>query len=221
MRKIAMLVANDIFPEDASIPPLRFTQNDASVLKEVLDDPETCGFETKIYLNETSQKVLDLEEISGELEPDDTLLFYYAGHGKLRKDGQLCLASKDTTMANLRARSIRARDVLTYLQESNARRRVLILYCCQSGAIRREFRGDDLHSALAGLADSFGSYILTASTAIQLAEEREKDGHGVSPRLLSIACGRAARIASPLMTCTIMLTRALKFPPNKPLARGR
>ncbi|MGH6936112.1 MAG: caspase family protein, partial [Methylocella sp.] len=63
MRKIAMLVANNTFPEDSSIPPLRFTQNDASELKEVLEDPETCGFETKIYLNEASQKVLaDLEQ---------------------------------------------------------------------------------------------------------------------------------------------------------------
>ncbi len=185
MRKIAMLVTNDTFPEDSSIPPLRFTQNDASELKEILDDPETCGFETKIYLNESSQKVLaDLEQISGELQSDDTLLFYYAGHGKLRRDGQLCLASKDTTMANLGARSIRAREVLNYLQESHARRRVLILDCCQSGAIGREFRGDDLQSSLAGLADSFGSYILTASTAIQLAEEREKDGHGVFAKAL-------------------------------------
>jgi uncharacterized caspase-like protein len=193
MRKVAFLVANDTFPEDASIPALRFAQNDAEGLKEILDDPETCGFETKIYLDENSQKVLaDLEQISGELEPDDTLLFYYAGHGKLRKDGQLCLASRDTTMANLGARSIRARDVLYYLQESHARRRVLILDCCQSGAIGREFRGNDLQTSLASLADSFGSYILTASTAIQLAEEREKDGHGVFTKAL-MDCLREGR----------------------------
>jgi uncharacterized caspase-like protein len=185
MRKVAFLVGNDTFPADPSIPPLRFAQNDAEGLKKILDDPETCGFETKIYLDENSQKVLaDLEQISGELEPDDTLLFYYAGHGKLRKDGQLCLASRDTTMANLGARSIRARDVLYYLQESHARRRVLILDCCQSGAIGREFRGNDLQTSLASLADSFGSYILTASTSIELAQEREKDGHGVFTKAL-------------------------------------
>jgi formylglycine-generating enzyme required for sulfatase activity/uncharacterized caspase-like protein len=185
MRKVAFLVANDTFPEDPSIPPLRFTQNDASELGKILADHETCAFETKLYLNATSQKVLaDLEQISEELEADDTLLFYYAGHGKLRRDGQLCLASSDTTMAQLGARSIRAREVLAYLQESHARRRLLILDCCQSGAIGREFRGNDLQSSLAGLADSFGSYILTASTAIQLAEEREKDGHGVFTKAL-------------------------------------
>jgi Uncharacterized protein containing caspase domain len=191
MRKVAFLVANDTFPEDPSIPPLRFTQSDASELAKVLEDSETCGFESKLYLNESSGKVLaDLEQISGELEADDTLLFYYAGHGKLRRDGQLCLASKDTTMAQLGARSIRAREVLGYLQESHARRRLLILDCCQSGAIGREFRGNDVQSSLAGLADSCGSYILTASTAIQLAEERERDGHGVFTKAL-IDCLRA------------------------------
>ena len=58
MRKVAFLVANDIFPEDLSIHPLQFTQNDANALKEVLEDPETCGFETKIYFNQTSREVL-------------------------------------------------------------------------------------------------------------------------------------------------------------------
>jgi hypothetical protein len=34
------------------------------------------------------------------------------------------------------------------------------------------------------LSHSFGTYILSASTAIQLAEEREKDGHGVFTKAL-------------------------------------
>jgi hypothetical protein len=52
MRKIAFLVGNDTFPEDPkNIPPLRFPQNDATGLAEILGDKETCGFETKLYLN--------------------------------------------------------------------------------------------------------------------------------------------------------------------------
>jgi hypothetical protein len=43
MRKIAFLVGNDTFPKDPSIPPLRYTQNDAREFAEVLHDPETCG----------------------------------------------------------------------------------------------------------------------------------------------------------------------------------
>ncbi len=184
MRKVAFLVANDTFPEDQTIPSLRYTQNDATALKEVLEDPESCGFETKIYLNETSQTILvDLERISKELSKDDIILFYYSGHGRLSgKD--LCLISRESRTTSLRATSIKAHEVLAYLQDSRARRRVLILDCCHAGAIGHVFKGGDAESALAGLAQGFGSYVLTASTAIQLAEEREKDGHGIFTKAL-------------------------------------
>ena len=184
MRKVAFLVGNDTFPKDPSIPPLHFTQNDAREFAEVLEDPETCAFETRLYLNRPSQEVLtDLEQISGELGQDDTLLFYYSGHGKLRGN-ELCLVSNESTTASLGATSIRARLVLTYLQESLARRRILTLDCCHSGAIASVYKAVDSKGALDGLADSFGSYILTASTTIELAEEREKDGHGVFTKAL-------------------------------------
>ncbi len=183
MRKIAMLVANDTFPEDSSIRPLRFTQNDASELKEILDDPETCGFETRIHLNESSQKVLaDLNRISKELTQEDTLLFYYSGHGKL-EGSELCLLSNETVVTSLEATSIRAEDVLRYLRKSYAKRKVLILDCCHSGLVTN-FKGDDAKSTLHALSHSFGTYILSASTAIQRAEEREKDGHGVFTKAL-------------------------------------
>ncbi len=85
---------------------------------------------------------------------------------------------------SLGATSIPAREVLDYLQDSRARRRILILDCCHSGAIGKVYKGGDADSALAGLADGFGSYILTASTTIQLAEEREEEGHGVFTKAL-------------------------------------
>jgi uncharacterized caspase-like protein len=123
-------------------------------------------------------------------------------------------------MAQLGARSIRAREVLAYLQESHARRRLLILDCCQSGAIGRAFRGNDLQSSLAVLADSFGSYILTASTAIQLAEEREKDGHGVFTKAL-IDCLRDGAKESITVNDWYVAYRRLKAVANQtPLKWG-
>ena len=174
MRKIAFLVGNDTFPEDPSILPLLFPQNDAQKLAEVLKDQETCGFEAIPYLNKTSLEILsDLDEISRELTQDDTLLFYYSGHGKL-SGNELCPVSKETRTARLRSTSIKASEVLGYLQESSARRRILVLDCCHSGAIANIYKGGDAESALSGLAHSYGTCILTASTGIQLAEERER-----------------------------------------------
>jgi S-DNA-T family DNA segregation ATPase FtsK/SpoIIIE len=186
MRKIAFLVANDTFPEDKSNPRLHFPKNDAQTLAEVLKEPESCGFEAEVYLNKTSREILrKLEKISSwkELSQDDTLLFYYSGHGKL-SGNELCLLANDTETESLRATSVRASDVLGFLQQSRARRRILILDCCHSGAIVDIYKGGDADSALDGLAHSFGTCILSASTAIQLAEEREKDGHGVFTKAL-------------------------------------
>jgi len=175
MRRVAFLVANDKFPEDPSIPSLRFPQNDANDLAEILGDKETCGFETRLHLNESSQSVLGaFEETSLELADKDTILFYYAGHGILRgKD--LHLATMETMRARRGATSIEAKKVLEFLKESNASRRVLILDCCYSGAIGASDRGGDAEDALTALAHSSGICILTASTAIQNAKEREKE----------------------------------------------
>src|SRR5580704_15888939 len=116
MRKVAFLVANDEFPEDDSIPRLRFPQNDANDLAEILGDKESCGFETKLYLNKSSQSVLgDFEETTraGDLTKNDTILFYYSGHGILWEN-ELCLASRETKRARLSATSIEAEKVLKF-----------------------------------------------------------------------------------------------------------
>ena len=49
MRKVAMLVANGVFPDDDAIETLRFVKKDAEALAEILGDKEACGFETRIY----------------------------------------------------------------------------------------------------------------------------------------------------------------------------
>lgn len=142
-RKVAILVANDEFPEDDSIPPLHFTQNDAEALKVVLED-EACGFRAHTFVNQSSYKIkADLNRICRQLTEHDTILFYYAGHGKL--DGnELCFATIDTTSESLEATSLRAEDVLRYLRKTLSKRRVVILDCCHSGVIADRFRGNDL-----------------------------------------------------------------------------
>ena len=80
------------FPDDQSIQTLLFPQYDAKELAKVLEDPETCGFEAELYLNKSSWEIApDMEMLSGELTADDTLLFYYSGHGKL-SGSRICVS---------------------------------------------------------------------------------------------------------------------------------
>lgn len=184
MRKVAFLVANDETPGDTEIPKLLFPKDDAQALAEILGDKESCAFEPHVHVNEPSYKVLeDLYDILAQLTADDTLLFYYSGHG-MRRGNELCLVSSNTKLAKLIPTSIKATEVLGYLRESDAKRRILILDCCYSGVIGLQYKAADTESSLDALANDYGTCILTASTSIQLAEEREKDGHGLFTKAL-------------------------------------
>ncbi len=132
LRKIAILVANDKF-EKAALPDLHCTQNDAVELQKILED-EICGFKTYLYLNESSYNIrANLDHICRGLTQDDTLLFYYAGHGKVDID-ELCLITNDTTSESLDATSLRAdQDVLRYFRRTLSKRKVMILDCCYAG----------------------------------------------------------------------------------------
>jgi hypothetical protein len=153
MRKVAFLAANDEFPEDDSIPRLRFPQNDAIDLAEILGDKESCGFEPHVHVNEPSYKVLeDLYGISDQLTEDDTLLFYYSGHG-MRHKNELFLVSRNTRLSKLMPTSVKASEVLGYLRDSYCKRRILILDCCYSGVIGLQYKAADTESSLDALAN--------------------------------------------------------------------
>jgi hypothetical protein len=102
--------------------------------------------------------------------------------------GRLHLIAADTKATALNGTGVPIETVIRVMQESRCRQRVLILDCCHSGAVGAEFRGGKLSDSLGDLARNTGTWILTASTAIQTAEERESTdsadgpGHGVFTR---------------------------------------
>jgi hypothetical protein len=173
-RSVAILVGIDQF-NDAAFTPLRFCQSDVEGMARVLGNRELCGFEVTQLRNKSRDEILEhLDRTVQSLVPGDKLLFYFAVHGRRSpKSGRLFLVAANTKSDALRATGILIDDALDIIRESRCTNRALVLDCCHSGAIGAAFRGGDIASELSDLARNSGTYILTASTAIELAEERE------------------------------------------------
>jgi hypothetical protein len=188
-RSLAFLVGVDKFA-DTSFQPLRFCQNDVSDMDRVLLNREISDFETIVVRNEEHYSILKrLEQAVYHLSNSDKVIFYFAGHGKLsRRSGLPYLVASDTISDALNSTGIAVDAILRILRESNCRQRLMILDCCHSGAVGEIFRGNEVGDSIVNLARSTGTYILTASTAIQTAAEREHDlgdgGNGVFTRFL-------------------------------------
>src|SRR6266496_5523175 len=135
-----------------------------SRLKDALTHPELGLFDTadvKLLPNARSWDVhRDLEDFFQTATPQDTLLFYYSGHGKVDINNNFFLCTADTRVDRLMSTAVRDEHVNAMLQGSPARTFVLILDCCSSGAWKSS---TELPEALKGK----GRFLLASSRAGQ------------------------------------------------------
>ncbi|MFY9797655.1 MAG: pentapeptide repeat-containing protein [Candidatus Nitrosopolaris sp.] len=69
------------------------------------------------------------------VNPDDTLLFYYSGHGVFDVDGEVYLASSDIDPEEPYRRGFSLEELTKMMQRSISTRVVVILDCCHSGSV--------------------------------------------------------------------------------------
>ena len=80
-RKVAVLIGIDKYA-DARIPSLKNAGNDASAVAATLE--KSLGYETVVLRDPTkAQIVRTLNRLATQLEPQDSVIIYYAGHGEL------------------------------------------------------------------------------------------------------------------------------------------
>src|SRR3954469_15687848 len=178
-RRVAFLIGNQNFRDDSGLTPLEGPSNDIAALARLLRDPGWGNFEVHEFPDKASHEITP--EIAHALDKamlGDLFLIYYSGHGKLDRNGRLCLATAETRQTALLATSIQARQLRDFVEESNCNQVVLLLDCCYSGAIEDGLRGD-VPSELHIVEEARGFYILTASTAIQAARETASGSGGV------------------------------------------
>jgi uncharacterized caspase-like protein len=183
-RRRALIVANFKY-QDPGLRHLTAPAQDAKELARVLSNPLIGGFEVETIENARSAVVSHVVEeffVFSDPRPGDLLLFYFSGHGVTDEEGQLYLATTDTQLVRQsvrRASAVGAGFINSVMQRSRARRQVLILDCCHSGAFAEGMRIKGV--PLAGLDTHFqgkGRMVLTASTSAQFSMEGTSEAGG-------------------------------------------
>lgn len=188
---------------DVAIPQLRFAREDAvAILDYYRNRFGLPAYQMFQLLDQEATRQNIMRTLGTELarkasNPNDTVILYFAGHGKTETDpsspdgdglGKFLLPY-DTTASDLNSSALNMEEVKRILRRLPAERVIFIIDSCFSGAAtggrspfdpsaaRRSTLADGFLSKLADAGT--GRVILTASRPWEVAEESSKYGHGI------------------------------------------
>lgn len=181
-RRLALLVATSDYT-DPDLRQLRAPGRDASELAEVLRDSQIGGFDVQVLVNAPSGEVQEgIEDFCTDRHPDDQLMIYLSCHGVLDSYGRLYYTATNTRRQRLAATAIAAGWLNERLEDCRARRQILVLDCCHSGAFARGAKGDtELALQQRFEPHGRGRVVLTASRSTEYSFEGggQTSGEGV------------------------------------------
>ncbi len=177
----ALLIGTAAYPADPALPDLRCPVNDVDGMAEVLQSPELGGFETVELLRDATSNEAKraLVAFCRDAKRNDTVLFYYSGHGKLDGSFALHLCTTDSEIDLLEATALPISFVRDQFKKCRAENRVMLLDCCFSGAAAGVSARSALDDTLKLSVEGTGTYLMTASDSIETAQEKEGDDYGV------------------------------------------
>ncbi|HUI53669.1 MAG TPA: caspase family protein [Bryobacteraceae bacterium] len=131
-KRLALVIGNDAY----SSRPLKNAVNDARIMDTAL---QAAGFRTIVREN---AKKADMEEAMiqfvEQLGPDDTALFFYAGHG-VQIENENFLVPVDfvagSTVTRAKMASFSMAQVIEYLKRARPKQTILILDACRSNPV--------------------------------------------------------------------------------------
>ena len=142
-KRIALIIGNDAY----SISPLKNAVNDARLMDRAL---KSAGFQNILLEN---AKKADMDRAIGEfldkLGPDDTALFYFAGHGVQIENENFLVPVDFAPVASISAAKfacMSVAQVFDELKHKRARCNIVILDACRSNPVAEKY------SLAAGLA---------------------------------------------------------------------
>ncbi|MBD2016519.1 GUN4 domain-containing protein [Microcoleus sp. FACHB-53] len=189
MVKVALLIG--VSQYGAGFNQLPAAVSDVAAMQRVWQHPDMGDFEQVIPLidPEPQEMGIAIENLFGDRNRDDLLLLYFSGHGVKDESGTLYLATRATRKNErgglIRSTAIAARFVQEIMSYSRARRQVVILDCCFSGAfaeglLAKDDASVDIRTQLGGE----GRVILTSSTSTQYSFAQEGSDLSIYTRFL-------------------------------------
>jgi hypothetical protein len=172
-RRFALLLAVSQYA-DPMLSRLRSPAADAVALRDLLADPEVGDFAVTSVFDEKAQAMrLAVEEFLSDRRPDDVILVYLSCHGLVDVRRRLYFAARDTLKNRLAASGVEAHWLLEQLEDCRARRQIVVLDCCFSGAFAQGAKGGDTDLDLGErlMGQGRGRVVLTASRGTEYSFE--------------------------------------------------
>jgi hypothetical protein len=172
-KKIALLIGVSQYGE--GIPPLSSALNDVEAMQRVLQNPSLGGFEqVERLLNPTDSEMRKaIQKLFKQAAKDDLVLLFFSGHGITNDDGHLYLTTRITGKDDFEATAVDANFIQGQSNNCYAKRQVLILDACYSGAIAQGWRTKSVGVDIKKQLGAEGRVILTSSSATQTSFEQE------------------------------------------------
>lgn len=202
-RKFALLVGVNRFLDGRTFPSLRYCVNDVLVLRETLASQGYLVHLLHDDMPDTAYRPLrenvrrQLTELCQQAQSDDLLLVHFACHGFVQ-GGQQYLAVHDTRPSRLADTAISVAALEQQLRQCPARRRILILDACQSGATLHRGAEEDFIRFAFEQAEGFVR--IAASTSQQKAQEWHDKKMGAFSYFLNAALRGEAKNQYGLVT---------------------
>jgi len=170
---VALLIGVSEYGE--GIPSLSAPLYDVTEMERVLKKPEMGGFdEVKTLINPdlvAMQK--SIQQIFQDTVKDDLVLLFFSGHGVTDDENKLYLTTKATSKNYYQATSVSASFVQDISKNSRAKRQIIVLDCCYSGAFAQGWQAKSLGLDLKKELGAEGRVVLTSSTATQTSFQQE------------------------------------------------
>ena len=141
-RRLALLIGVDRYEDDVltQLPTINLA---VEQLADVLRNPRHGRFaEVTILINESGEAIRrQISHFYADKAVDDTLLLYFVGHAALDRYGRIFLTAPDTEHDYLRGTALPAAFIADEMDNSRARRQMLLLDCTFSDSAQPELPG--------------------------------------------------------------------------------